>query len=324
MNLDPMFDAVRLALRLCELVQTTMLSQIDKTSPKETSPVTLADYGAQVILSRVLQQHFPDDAILAEESSHDFLKLVAPEQRAKIVALLTTVLELSLTEADVISALDYGQGRQARRTWTLDPIDGTKGYIGKRHYSVGVGILEDGQPAGCIMGCPAFGQDMVGVQGAGALFYAYDGAAYRIPLAGNEPERIHTSTHTAPDNVVLVQSYEEKHGNKERKAAVYALSGYGQSPLYELDSMEKYALVAAGVADVCLHIPREVSIFNIWDHVPGTALVQSAGGKVTDLDGSPIDFSQGADIPCKGIIITNGALHETILAAVQQVMAQPG
>jgi 3'(2'), 5'-bisphosphate nucleotidase len=323
MNLDPIFDAVRLALRLCHHVQTTILTQIDKTSAKDTSPVTLADYGAQVILSRALQQHFPDDAILAEESARDFLALVAPEQRAQIVALLAEVLAVPITEADVLQALDYGQQRQAHRVWTLDPIDGTKGYIGKRHYAVGMGILEVGKPVGCVMGCPAFGQDIVGSEGTGAIFYAWDGAAYRVPLAGGAPEQIHVSTHTTPNNVILVQSYEEKHGNKERKAAVYEVSGFGQSRLYELDSMEKYALVATGVADVCLHIPRKVSSFSTWDHAPGAALVQAAGGKVTDLDGSPIDFSQGTELPCKGIIITNGVLHEKILAAVQQVMAQP-
>jgi len=41
---------------------------------------------------------------------------------------------------------------------------------------------------------------------------------------------------------------------------------------------------------------------------------------VTDLDGSPLDFSGGETLPNPGMIISNGQHHERVVAAVGQVM----
>jgi 3'(2'), 5'-bisphosphate nucleotidase len=317
-----MLDAVRKALQLCREVQLYALRSVDKSSADDISPVTIADYGAQAILSRTLQEYFPDDGILAEESSHDFLALVEPEQRSSILNMLTEVLDENITLSQLTEWLDYGQQKPARRLWTLDPIDGTRGFIALRHYSVGVGILTDGVPTGGIIGCPAFGVGILAEPLAGGmLFYVQDGKAYRQPIEGGTPVEIHVSAHRDPSEVILVQSVEERHGNKERKAAVYQQAGFGNSRLYELDSMEKYALMAAGHADVCLHIPLKTSTFHVWDHAPGAALLTAAGGNVCGLDGKPLDFSQGRVIPCDGVIMTNGAVHDTIVSATQAVMS---
>ncbi|MCU0513692.1 MAG: hypothetical protein MUE40_14125 [Anaerolineae bacterium] len=323
MTLEPLRQAVRQALLLCREVQHSALRGMDKTSARASEPVTLADYGAQAIIGRALATHYPDDAVLAEESGAQFLDLVAPEQRAIILSLLMKVLDEPVREQDILRWLDHGRGRSAARTWTVDPVDGTKGFLALRHYAVGVGLLTDGQPTGAVIGCPAYGDGISGNDEEGLLFDVEDGQARAWPLFGpGAPAVLRASGHTAPDAVTLVQSFEEKHGNKARKARIYALAGYANAALYELDSMEKYALIAAGRADVCLHTPRGTSTFNVWDHAPGIALVQAAGGCVTGLDGAPLDCAQGAVIPCRGIVITSGAaLHERILAAVAQVYA---
>jgi len=59
----------------------------------------------------------------------------------------------------------------------------------------------------------------------------------------------------------------------------------------------------------------------IWDHAAGFILVEEAGGKVTDLNGNPLDFSQGKTLAKnKGIIATNGKLHDIVISAVQRVV----
>ena len=100
------------------------------------------------------------------------------------------------------------------------------------------------------------------------------------------------------------------------------LAGLGAARILELDSMEKYALVACGDADVYMRLPRAGSRYahKVWDHAAGVALAQAAGGTVTDLDGSPLDFSQGETLPNAGMIVSNGPPHDRLVAAVSRVL----
>jgi 3'(2'), 5'-bisphosphate nucleotidase len=60
----------------------------------------------------------------------------------------------------------------------------------------------------------------------------------------------------------------------------------------------------------------------IWDQAAGSIVVEEAGGIVTDLDGKPLDFSQGRTLKNnRGICASNGALHATALAALKAVKA---
>ena len=121
-----------------------------------------------------------------------------------------------------------------------------------------------------------------------------------------------------------MQSYERYHASKSRMGRARDYAGLGNVKLLEWDSMEKYALVACGDADLYMRLPREGSAYahKIWDHVAGVALVQNAGGTITDLDGGPLDFSQGEILPNAGLIASNGARHQQVVEAVQRVMAE--
>lgn len=52
-----------------------------------------------------------------------------------------------LTPAQVADLVDLGcsGGGRAGRHWVLDPIDGTRGFVGRRQYAVCLGMLEEGQ-----------------------------------------------------------------------------------------------------------------------------------------------------------------------------------
>jgi 3'(2'), 5'-bisphosphate nucleotidase len=55
----------------------------------------------------------------------------------------------------------------------------------------------------------------------------------------------------------------------------------------------------------------------IWDHAAGLAVVREAGGRVTDVAGKPLDFTHGARLETnRGVIVTNGALHDAVLAVL--------
>ena len=51
-------------------------------------------------------------------------------------------------------------------------------------------------------------------------------------------------------------------------------------------------------------------------------IVEEAGGKVTDLDGKALDFSQGRTLKKnRGICATNGLMHESALNALRKINA---
>ena len=325
MNIEPMLLAVRQAMMLCREVQHNCLHSASKFSAdkQESEPVTIADYGSQAILGRALRLYFPDDAVVSEESGAQFLNLLSPEKRAHILNLLNSVLDIRVTQDDVVQWLDQGKDRQAARTWVIDPIDGTKGFIEMRHYAVGVGYIEDGQPVGGIIGAPGYGDGISGYDEDGAIFYVEAGVAYKQSISGGTAERIQVSDRTEPASLRAVQSYEEEHSDKERSALIRQTAGYGAASVQDLDSMEKYALIACGDADIFLRIDREGHSNRqhlVWDHVPGVALVLAAGGRATDTDGNALDFSNLRNVPTKGFIVSSPATHSALVQAAQALL----
>lgn len=310
-DLIPILRAVQQAAALCSTVQHKHLAHSDKGS---NDPVTIADYGSQALICRAVARLFPEDAVLAEEHGSQFIELVPEIQRQQIVDLLGETLGEMVTQDDVVRWLDHGQGRQAARTWVIDPVDGTKGFVAGRHYCIAVGVLEAGKPVAAVMGTPGYEQ--------GALFYTQFGRAFMQPMDGGTATPIRVSERTDPAALRVVESVEEAHASHDRMARVRDLAGLNAAGVERIDSQEKYALVACGYADLYLRLPRadKPSRHKSWDHAAGTAVVQAAGGMVTDVDGTLLDFSQGEILPNRGMIVSSPRIHEQVLRAVQTVM----
>jgi len=308
LDLTPILDAVRLAADLTRRVQQLHLKGSEKTGRE---PVTIADYGSQAILCRAISLAYPDDAVLAEERADQFVTLVSEESRAHITQLVSSVLGENVTETDLVTWLEHGRGKEAERTWVIDPVDGTKGFIAMRRYAIAIGVLEGGLPVAGIIGSPGYNE--------GLLFHAQGGAAYMQPISGGEVHRIAvSSTPNDAPNPHVVESAEDSHADHEGLLQLLADAGITSPVLERIDSQDKYAMVACGDADLYIRLPREAKPkHKVWDHIGGTALVQAAGGMVTDLDGSPLDFSLGAILSRnRGMVVSNGQLHERVLKAL--------
>jgi 3'(2'), 5'-bisphosphate nucleotidase len=107
-------------------------------------------------------------------------------------------------------------------------------------------------------------------------------------------------------------------------ARIRELVGINAAQMIEVDSMDKYAMVACGDADLYVRIPSNPNYrHKAWDHAAGTALVQAAGGMVTDLNGEPLDFTQGAILTNnRGMVVSNGRVHEQVLRGIAQVLGE--
>lgn len=312
-DLSPLISAVRQAAELCRRVQQTHFVRNEKGT---NDPVTIADYGSQVILLRAIRRHFPDDGILSEEQGAQFMTLLSDAQRQEIAGLLSDVLGETIRVDAIPGWLDHNREVQTPRMWCVDPVDGTKGFINMRHYTIAVGVLQNGAPVDALMGCPGHPS----TDGEGVLFYTRAGAAYSEPLNGGAATRLRVSARTDMATVQSVESVEWAHSDLETMAQIRARLGVPEANVLRVDSQEKYGRVAEGMADFYFRLPRNQNDnIWIWDHAAGTALVVAAGGRVSDLSGQPLDFSKGRAIPGDGVLVTNGHIHHRVVEAIGAV-----
>ena len=118
-----------------------------------------------------------------------------------------------------------------------------------------------------------------------------------------------------------VESAHTAHGAAARIAECLGITHEG----CRMDSQCKYAAVARGEADIYLRLPtRKDYQEKIWDHAAGWLVVTEAGGRVTDVSGKALDFTRGRTLSeNRGIVATNGPLHDRVVCAVGQVLDGP-
>jgi 3'(2'), 5'-bisphosphate nucleotidase len=311
--------AVEIVAEVCGLthrVQDQIVAAADALAKGDRSPVTLADLAAQAVVSRRLAEVFPGDPLLAEEDS-DALG-TSPEMAERVGEQVGKHLPGISLEA-VAEALDRGSHTgDSDRYWVLDPIDGTKGFLRGEQYAVALALVVDGAVEVGVLGCPNLPAKEKG-QGKGWLFSAVRGAgATSHNLVGQAFSALQVDDVSDPSLAVLCESVEAAHAAHSVQGRIASRLGI-TSPSYRIDSQCKYAVVARGEASIYLRLPRDSSYREkVWDHAAGSLVVEEAGGRVTDLDGSPLDFSQGRLIGNRnGIVCTNGAIHDHVLTAAR-------
>lgn len=310
--------AVSRAAGLCEAVRCDA-GGADAVTKEDRSPVTVADFGAQALIIYALQQAFPGDPVVAEEEAG--LLHADAELRKRVLGFVQQV-DPGIDQQAMLDALAGGAaaGGAHGRFWTLDPIDGTKGFIRGDQYAVALALIEDGQVQLGVLGCPYLPASLSAPADAprGKLFYALrGGGAWCQPLAGGAAEPVRVSRRADPATAVFCESFESGHTAQGRAGAIGAALGTTAAPA-RLDSQCKYAVTARGEADVYMRLPTRADYEEkIWDHAAGMLIVEEAGGRVSDIHGQPLDFTQGRTLRAnKGVLATNGVLHETVLSAI--------
>ncbi len=304
-------QAVLLAAQVCEQIRHEIVPQALEKNDK--SPVTIADFASQALICRSLSQVFPNDLIVAEEDANELRSPDLAAQLQQVTHYIQSVMP-DATTAQVVDWVDRGNGAVGDRYWTLDPIDGTKGFLRGDQYAVALALVENGEIKVGILACPTL---TLG-ETTGLLFVAVrgQGATMRSLKGDDEPQALNVVTSDHIAHFRMAESVESGHGNHEQQGAIAQAAGITQ-PSIRMDSQAKYAAVAAGYAALYLRLPspktpnyRE----KIWDHAAGVLLVEEAGGRVTDMYGKPLDFSQSAKLEQnQGVVVSNGAIHTPVL-----------
>lgn len=315
-------DAVRRAARVTRRVQAETLGSAGVLRKDDQSPVTVADFASQAVVARALSESFAADALVGEE---DAGALRADDATLIAVTRFAAEIEPGATPTQVCDWIDRGKGEPGERFWTLDPIDGTKGYLRREQYAVALALIVAGRVEVAALACPSLGPGGALSPATGIVTVAVHGeGAYWMPLDDlDAPSRALkvSATHEMRDARFL-RSVESGHTNLDEMGKLAAALGVKAAPV-GLDSQAKYAVMAGGHGDVLLRLlsPKRPDYKEcIWDQAAGSLVVQEAGGRVTDLDGHPLDFSRGRRLTAnRGICATNGHLHEAVLSGLTEI-----
>lgn len=170
-----------------------------------------------------------------------------------------------------------------RRLWAIDPLDGTEDFIlGRPHYAVMVGLLEDGAPAAGWIYAPAKDELYYGGPGWGLFQTTGDAQPHLLPVQEPPPP----SASFCP---VIVGTRDEQNFGaaiKERipEAQFYCLGSFGLKVLE----------VICGRAGLYIYMNKRVKL---WDTAGPIALAKAAGLVCSDLEGNPLSFQPDAIAP---------------------------
>lgn len=245
-------------------VALRLYDELPEVADAPADITTAADHAVQDLLVRALLRERPGDGILAEEATR--LALPSP---------------------------------LGRRCWTIDPIDGTRGFARKNgEYAIQLALVEDGRPTVGVVYEPTPQRLTWAARGGGCWRRDGDGEAARAAVS---------VTRGCP--VVLAISRSRK---PDQVAAL--LAGFGaERALPTYSAGIKLAQVARGEAD--LYLGDYLGLHD-WDVVPGHLLVEEAGGRVTNVDGEPIRYAgTGRSLAGRGLLASNGHVHDAAVAA---------
>lgn len=187
------------------------------------------------------------------------------------------------------------QGESGFR-WILDPIDGTKSFIhGVPLYSTLVGIERQGEPVIGVIQLPALGETLWAMQGDGA---------WHVSPRNKSPQRARVSDCRDLGEGLFLSS------------SVTAFDKLGRNPAFREIAKKMlltrtwgdaygYFLVATGRAEVMVD-----PIMSLWDAGPLLTIIEEAGGRFTDWQGTPTIYGEEA-------VATNGLLHDAIVEMTQ-------
>ena len=310
--------AVRAASSLCDGAQGR-LADGDTLTKGDASPVTVADYAAQAVVCATLGEALGALDLVGEEDPADLRDDAQAVLRYGVVDLVGRQLGRPVDAGTVIDWIGHGGADgSTERYWTLDPIDGTKGFLRGDQYAIALALIEAGEVVLGVLGCP----NLPNPDGSrGAVFAARDGHALAWYGDADRPVDVRVATPSSRRDARVCESVESGHSDHDRSARIVARLGITAEP-FRIDSQCKYAAVARGDASIYLRLPTRADYREkIWDHAAGKIVVEQAGGRVTDVTGAPLDFSRGARLSANsGVVATSGRFHDEVIAAVQSVL----
>ena len=231
---------------------------VETTAKAGGSPVTNADIAVDRLLKERLLGARPDYGWLSEETVDDSSRL------------------------------------QARRTFVVDPIDGTLAFIrGRPWWAVSIAVVEDGQPVAGVLNAPAVGEVYAAEAGGGAVLNG-------LPILAGDRAELEGAAMLSDLKTIRHPGWADPWPEmrvESRNSVAYRM-----------------ALTAAGAFDAVLALSSKCD----WDLAAADLIAREAGAVCTDHRGRPFAYNQ-ASVTKPSLICAGPALHRLILARVRHI-----
>jgi 3'(2'), 5'-bisphosphate nucleotidase len=186
------------------------------------------------------------------------------------------------------------------RVWYIDPIDGTKDFIRKRDgFCVMIGLCLRHEPVAGVLYQPVGDNLFSAAKGFGSWFEPPEGP----------PRRLQVSDIDDPAAIRLVASRSHRTPKMDE-----VKSALGINTEFNIGSVGlKLGLIALGERDLYVNPSSKCKA---WDTCAPEIVLTEAGGKITDLFGDPLHYDEEDTVRRKGMLATNGHVHEACLERV--------
>jgi 3'(2'), 5'-bisphosphate nucleotidase len=194
-----------------------------------------------------------------------------------------------------------------RRVWIVDPLDGTKEFIARNgEFSIMIGLAIEGRPVLGVVMQPDPGLLYIGAVNQGAYLYE---AGERIPLSVSDVTQV--------NRMVLVSSRSHRQQIVDKMRSALRITSERVSGSVGL----KVGLIARQLADLYVHPSPGCKE---WDICAPYALLEAAGGRMTDCWGNPLIFNKRDVRAHNGLIASNGQVHDEVVEIVARICEEFG
>lgn len=273
---------------------------------RDKTPVTLADLSSQIYMQSQIKLQFPEYGIISEEDATHLGKNMKKRIKKSYKSLKSSH-NLSAPEASSLEQIvNYEGNLNSEYLWSIDPIDGTKGYVRDLSYAIGVCLFKNYEPYICAVGVPKYkGKEL-------AIFSAQRGEGAWRSNDNIHHKRIKVSEQKKLSKAKITRSLHHVIGWEKD-----FLTMAGITSDMQMDGMGKGALVADGSVDIYFR-PYPTKVQSIWDVGPIDLLIREAGGKVRDFHGNRLRYEgKKCVMDTYGYFATNPYLEKKVLEVLQ-------
>ncbi len=196
---------------------------------------------------------------------------------------------------------------EKERVWIIDPLDGTKEFIARNgEFSIMIGLSIQGKPVLGVVHQPSTGLIYTGVVGQGAFLHE---EGDKIPL--------HVSDKENPREMILVSSRSHRQQIVDRIRRELRITQEKVTGSVGL----KVGKIVRQLADLYIHPSPGCKE---WDLCGPHAILEAAGGVMTDCWGNPLRYNKKDVRAHNGLIASNGRIHDQIVAVVARIVEEAG